>query len=387
MCHVLFFFSSKILQISEKNNIFVKIFRMTIDFLRQNNLIIFEAISGSQAYGTNTPTSDTDIRGVFVLPENLYYGLYPHSYIHEVKDEKGDIKFYELNKFLEFLYENKPDCVELAHMPENCIIYKHPVWDYIDGNKFLSKKCGAAFSGFARNQIRKARGLKKAINNPQPEKRKTPLHFCKIIDGVKSQDLQRFTEEELSTAGVSNVQNGEGVYGLFLDPDNLFNFKGIINKDETSNGLRLSSIPKEWYTYYNQEPVIFVYNQNGYKVHCKDHKKYWDWVKNRNEDRYKTNIKHGKNMDSKNMLHTMRGVNMAIEIGQGEGVIVRRPDREELMRIRRGERNFDELMVEIESKLEKIQEIYKTSDLPDRLDVKYVNMIAHKMRKKFYEGK
>jgi hypothetical protein len=33
---------------------------MTIADLRQQNLILFEAISGSRAYGTNLPHSDTD---------------------------------------------------------------------------------------------------------------------------------------------------------------------------------------------------------------------------------------------------------------------------------------------------------------------------------------
>ena len=45
---------------------------MDVEYIRKNNLIIFEAISGSQAYGTNTPESDIDIRGVFVLPKEAW---------------------------------------------------------------------------------------------------------------------------------------------------------------------------------------------------------------------------------------------------------------------------------------------------------------------------
>jgi hypothetical protein len=41
---------------------------MTIDDLKARNLILLECISGSKAYGTDLPTSDTDIKGVFVLP-------------------------------------------------------------------------------------------------------------------------------------------------------------------------------------------------------------------------------------------------------------------------------------------------------------------------------
>src|SRR3712207_8234089 len=40
---------------------------MTIDWVKENNLLVFETITGSKAYGLDTPTSDTDIRGVYVV--------------------------------------------------------------------------------------------------------------------------------------------------------------------------------------------------------------------------------------------------------------------------------------------------------------------------------
>ena len=48
---------------------------MTIDDLKGKGLVILECISGSRAYGLETPTSDTDIKGVFLLPKEDYYGL------------------------------------------------------------------------------------------------------------------------------------------------------------------------------------------------------------------------------------------------------------------------------------------------------------------------
>ena len=58
--------------------------KYTIDKLRQENLIIFEAIGGSRAYGTSLPTSDTDIRGVYIQPieDILSFG-----YIEQVADD------------------------------------------------------------------------------------------------------------------------------------------------------------------------------------------------------------------------------------------------------------------------------------------------------------
>ena len=48
---------------------------MNISELRDRNLIVLECISGSKAYGLDTPESDTDIKGVFVLPKNEFYGV------------------------------------------------------------------------------------------------------------------------------------------------------------------------------------------------------------------------------------------------------------------------------------------------------------------------
>lgn len=68
-----------------------------IDFLKQNNLILFEAISGSKAFGLATEKSDTDIRGVYYLPKNIFFGL---NYIPQISNETNDIVYYELGRYI-----------------------------------------------------------------------------------------------------------------------------------------------------------------------------------------------------------------------------------------------------------------------------------------------
>ena len=41
--------------------------KLTIDWVKSNGLLVYEAITGSKAYGLDTAGSDTDIRGIFVL--------------------------------------------------------------------------------------------------------------------------------------------------------------------------------------------------------------------------------------------------------------------------------------------------------------------------------
>lgn len=106
---------------------------MTIDDLRRGKSIIYECISGSKAYGLALPTSDTDIKGVFILPKKNYYGL---TYTEQVNNESNDIVFYELKRFVDLLIKNNPNLLDLISAPEDCILYKDPVMDLINPEMF-----------------------------------------------------------------------------------------------------------------------------------------------------------------------------------------------------------------------------------------------------------
>lgn len=116
------------------------------------------------------------------------------------------------------------------------------------------------------------------------------------------------------------------------------NFNGIYS-GETANDVTLSSVPK------GLNPIgTMNFNKDGYSIYCKDYKDYWDWVNTRNEERYENTISHGKNYDSKNMMHVFRLLNMAEEIAKFKQVNVRRPEREQLLKIRAGEYLYYDLV-------------------------------------------
>lgn len=119
---------------------------MTIQDLRARNLIVLEAISGSRSYGLDLPGSDTDSKGVFILPETDYYGLH---YIGQVSNEKQDVIFYELKRFFELLQKNNPNIIELLGIPPECVLYKHPLMEAVRPELFLSKRCYQTFANYA----------------------------------------------------------------------------------------------------------------------------------------------------------------------------------------------------------------------------------------------
>ena len=148
---------------------------MTLTQTRSPECRLLEVISGSRAYGTHTPESDTDLKGVFVQPRDGFFGL---ERVEQINNDTNDIAFYELGRFAELLAKNNPNLLEMLFTPEDCLVFRHPLMERFTPGMVLSRLCCEAFAGYAMTQIRKARGLNKKIVNPQPEERREILDFC-----------------------------------------------------------------------------------------------------------------------------------------------------------------------------------------------------------------
>jgi hypothetical protein len=371
-------------------------------------------VRGSHAYGTNVETSDTDYAGVFIQSIDDILG---NGYKEQINDDKNDIVIYEIKRFLNLLASNNPTVLELLNTPEDCVVYKHPVFDEVLKNreKFITKICAKSFGGYGKIQIQKAKGQNKKQNWEKDKvTRKDVLDFVYVIDGPKSIPWKKWNEGkgyEEKFCGVVNVPNARDVYAVYFDkiayscfseavPDNLreyqkniqndknepmgFGYKGLVKTGEganvaESNALRLSSIPK------SETPICnIVYNKDGYSEHCKDYKSYEDWLVNKNEARWVDVQSHGQKIDGKNMMHSKRLMSMAREIAEGKGINVRRDDAEYLISIRRGAIDLQTLIDEVESEIVEIDKLFEESDLPDSVDQKFIDNLLIKIRKSIY---
>jgi hypothetical protein len=351
---------------------------MTIDDLRSRGLIILECISGSKAYGLETPSSDTDIKGVFILSKEEYYGL---DYTPQVNNDTNDIVFYELGRFLELLSVNNPNILELLNTPEESVIFKHPYLLEINSGLILSKLCNKTFGKFALSQIKKAKGLKKKIVNPVAKERKNILSFCHVnydqgaIPLVKFLDVKGWKQEN---CGLVNILHMKDVYGLYYSDE--LEYSGVI-RGEDSNDVCLSSIPKG-----EEQKALVYFNKDGYSTYCKEYREYWEWVEKRNDDRYENTKSHGKNYDAKNMMHVFRLLEMAIEIGSENKINVKRPNREFLLDIKSGKFEYEELLHLANEKQAEMELSFENSSLPEKPDLKMINDLAFRLRDKFYNS-
>ncbi|GAA4047940.1 hypothetical protein GCM10022409_37850 [Hymenobacter glaciei] len=355
---------------------------MTIADLRRQNLILFEAISGSRAYGTNLPHSDTDLKGVFILPEDQFFGL---GYIPQVANETNDEVFYELRRFVELLLKNNPTVLELLGTPVDCIVYRHPLFEQFQAADFLSKLCRQSFAEYAVAQIRKARGLNKKINHPEPPARKSVLDFCYVTAGAGAQPAPDWLARygyDTSQCGLANVPHLTDLYALFIDatPGRPLGYRGLVRDPETSQDVLLSAVPK------GEEPVAYLsFNRNGYSTYCRVFREYWEWVEKRNTERYQNTVQHGKNYDAKNMLHVFRLLQMAEEIAATGQLHVRRPNREFLLQIRRGEFEYEQLVADAEQLVTRVEAAFASSHLPDAPDRTAAEQLLRQVRHDFYK--
>ncbi|MBF9224368.1 DNA polymerase beta superfamily protein [Hymenobacter ruricola] len=354
---------------------------MTIADLRRQNLILFEAISGSRAYGTNLPHSDTDLKGVFVLPEGQFFGL---DYVPQVANETNDEVFYELRRFVELLLKNNPTVLELLGTPPDCVVYQHPLFGQFQAVDFLSRLCRQSFAEYAVAQIRKAKGLNKKINHPEPPARKSVLDFCYVTAGAGAQPVATWLARhgwEAAQCGLANVPHLTDLYALFVDdtPARAYGYRGLVRDPETSQDVLLSAVPK------GEEPVAYLsFNRNGYSTYCRVFREYWEWVDKRNAERYQNTVQHGKNYDAKNMLHVFRLLQMAEEIARTGQLHVRRPNRDFLLQIRRGEFEYQYLVAEAETLVERVEAAFATSALPEGPDKAAAEQLLRQVRQQFY---
>jgi len=351
---------------------------MDISYLKSRNLILLEAISGSRSFGLATENSDTDIKGVYYLPKEEFYGL---NYISQISNETNDITYYEIGRLVELLQKNNPNILEILASPEDCIQYRNPLMDLLKPEDFLSKLCKDTFAGYAISQIKKAKGLNKKILNPIDKERKSILDFCYILQNNGSVPLKKWLSENGKTqekCGLVNIDNTKGMFALFYDKSGDLAYKGIIQNEE-ANQVSLSSIPK------GEQSVAFMFcNLDAYSTYCKDYREYWKWVSERNEDRYNVNQNHGQNYDSKNMMHTIRLLQSCEQIFKTGSLNIRVENRDELLDIKAGNWSYNEVMQKAETLIQSIEHYHSISKLPDFPDLGKTTKILVEIRETLY---
>ncbi len=329
------------------------------DELMRDNMLV-KHYAGSISYGTNLPTSDVDLRGVFCAdPVNI---LTPWYVVKECGDEtEEDTKLYELRHFMKLCLDCNPNILETLWVCDNDIVFRTPAYDLLRENRsrLLSSKVAFTFSGYAISQLRRIKSHKKWLNNPQPEQPPVPKDFVSLIQNFSDAKIMP-GNFKLARDNHRLVHYGSELYGVYKETTyKTYDDSGSLNTNFEGNRHDLGV------------PVMIIrFNKDEYKLAKENHRKYWEWKKNRN--RVRTELEAKYQIDTKHAMHLIRLLKMCEEILTTGEVIVKRPDAQELLDIRHGKWTYDEVLKFSEDKDKYIREVlYKKTDLRRNPDIKF----------------
>ena len=127
--------------------------------------IIVKSVFGSHLYGTDTPESDMDYKGIYMpTKEEIFLGKIPKCISETTKRgniskntaEDVDIAIYSLQYFIELSLQGETATLDMLHTPKELTLVTSPIWDELVSlrSKFYTKNL-KAFVGYCRKQAAK----------------------------------------------------------------------------------------------------------------------------------------------------------------------------------------------------------------------------------------
>jgi hypothetical protein len=131
---------------------------------------IFLARHGSHAYGTNTPTSDEDFKGLAIPPLKYFYGYLEQFHQAEFRHQVDgiDAVVYDIRKFFKLAADCNPSIIEVLFTDPADHIVVDPIAKTLLACRdlFISKKAKHTFSGYAVSQLKRIKGHYRWLKHP-----------------------------------------------------------------------------------------------------------------------------------------------------------------------------------------------------------------------------
>lgn len=333
---------------------------------------------GSHAYGTNVATSDEDFKGVAIPTKEYFLGYTKRFEQAELKAPDPDAVIYDIRKFFNLAADCNPNIIEVLHTDPSDHFVVTPIGREILDHKddFLSKKIKFTFLGYSVAQLKRIKTHKKWIMNPPaapptrtslglPEQTLIPQDQLTAAFSEVQKELDRFQfdfmeglEESMKIGIRSTV--AEMMAELKITSDQ--HWESAARKIGLSDNF-----------------IEIMQRERQYTSAKREWDQYQNWKKTRNVTRSALEEKFG--YDTKHAYHLVRLIRMCREVLMTGKVVVRRPDREELLAIRNGAWTYEQLIEFAEREDLALNELYNTSNaLPkypdkDKLDQLLIRLV------------
>jgi predicted nucleotidyltransferase len=218
--------------------------------------IIVKMKFGAHLYGTATPDSDMDYKGIFLpTKEELLLGRVPKS--HNYSTGKGesrntkndiDIELYSFHYFIKLACDGQTVAMDMLHAPENMILQKSNIWDGIVKNKqkFYTKNL-RSFIDYARRQASKY-GIKGSRINAA----------LQVLEILKKEDSSKKMREVWN-----QLPRVEHCYDVAPDPNGMRQYQvcGKSFQESATIGYVIPIVEK-FYNDYGRRAKLAAENKN-----------------------------------------------------------------------------------------------------------------------------
>ncbi len=146
------------------------------EILRLEKLVIYRCVVGSRAYGLDSDESDTDRRGVYLVPADLQWSLFGAP--EQFEDNATQSCFWELQKFLTMALKANPNILECLYSPMAEKVT--PLGEELLSIRevFLSQMIFQTFNGYAMSQFKK---IEQDLRNSGEIKWKHAMHLLRLL--------------------------------------------------------------------------------------------------------------------------------------------------------------------------------------------------------------
>jgi predicted nucleotidyltransferase len=332
------------------------------------------------AYGTNGPSSDIDVKGVFMAPSEYVLGFQNKIQQLDKGFEGYDVCMYDLKRFFELAIDSNPNMIEIPFVDESDWLLSSKVWEEIVSNRgaLLSQNAKHRFSGYAVSQLKRIETHRRWLLHPpqvKPERAAYGLPDNATIPKEQRDALEAMMKKIIEEWQVdfAALDDATRIDLLNKQAAALADLKLAADDQYVAAGNKLG---------LDANAMEYLKAERAYRAALSEWHQYETWKKERNPARAELEARYG--YDTKHGMHLVRLMRMAREILEGKGVIVKRPDAEELRGIRfHGAWSYDKLIDWARAQDAELTELMKTSKVPKQPDRKLMDHLCQELTRLF----
>lgn len=316
---------------------------ITINLLHRITDLCYATVSGSIAYGTNTESSDIDVRGFYMNSVGQLLGTEKKPEVITLDNPDG--VFYPFTKFVNLLSNCNPGVIELLGTRKEDQLYVNNVAQAVLDHKemFLSKRAYYSFGGYAVSQFKRLENaLYKKDEDPSDEKKLNKL--VEVLEFNARAEREKVGDDSTAPIIRFSVNNESKVMAELMFATRKIEVKRLIN------------LVKEIEHTYK----CFDDNSKSGDSKKDDAKLY------------------------KHAMHLMRLYFMGIDIlKNGEINTYREKEHDYLMSIRNGEVSMESIFKKQQDMEVELYNAYENSMLPDEVDKNKIDFFVYNQYSKY----